>query len=156
RLLLMQAPIVALVVLLGFANKPYEREVPRLRQLNPEEVRLLEMLDQFSAADGEAQGDALEKMAAKKVEITYSNGDREEKLVTPAERAKLLALARAGSGDVKVTNVVLKGDPNKLVEDPRTGEMKPEPDLSLPEALRELREKRAARALLDANGQGMP
>src|SRR5262249_18454961 len=137
-------------------------EVPRLRQLNPEEVRLLEMLDQFSAADGGARADTFGKMAARKVEITYSNGEREEKLATPAELSKLLELAHAARrgegrpGGVKVTDLVLKGDPDRLVEDPRTGEWKPEPDLSLPDAMRDLRDRRVARALLEANDKGMP
>src|SRR5262249_5813783 len=49
-----------------------------------------------------------------------------------------------------------KGDPEKLVKDPKTGEMKPEPDLSLTQTLRELKSKRGAHALLEANRKGMP
>lgn len=41
RLLLLQAPIVALFLLVGFAGSPFTRTMPRLRRLNDEERRAL-------------------------------------------------------------------------------------------------------------------
>jgi ABC-type multidrug transport system ATPase subunit len=48
RLLLLQAPIVAVVVLLGFANKPYDDMVPVPRKLDPSERSTLEALAEIT------------------------------------------------------------------------------------------------------------
>ncbi len=48
RLLLLQAPIVAVVVLLGFANKPYDEMVPVPRKLEPAERSTLEALEEIT------------------------------------------------------------------------------------------------------------
>jgi ABC-type multidrug transport system ATPase subunit len=49
RLLLLQAPIVAVVVLLGFANKPYDELVPIPRKLDPSERSTLEALAEITS-----------------------------------------------------------------------------------------------------------
>jgi ABC transport system ATP-binding/permease protein len=48
RLLLLQAPIVAVVVLLGFANKPYDEIVPIPRKLEPSERSTLEAIEEIA------------------------------------------------------------------------------------------------------------
>jgi ABC-type multidrug transport system ATPase subunit len=42
RLLMLQAPIVAVVILLGFLGKPYDKQMPIPRELEPEERQALE------------------------------------------------------------------------------------------------------------------
>ena len=65
RLLLLQAPIVAIVVLLGFANKPYDDMVPVPRILEPSERSTLEAIEEITTnGDLEltpAQNEALER-----------------------------------------------------------------------------------------------
>ncbi len=48
RLLLLQAPIVAIVVLFGFANKPYDDLVPVPRKLEPSERSTLEAIEEIT------------------------------------------------------------------------------------------------------------
>ncbi|HEV8061514.1 MAG TPA: ATP-binding cassette domain-containing protein [Gemmataceae bacterium] len=49
RLLLLQAPIVAIVVLFGFANKPYDDLVPVPRKLEPSERSTLEAIEEITS-----------------------------------------------------------------------------------------------------------
>src|SRR5262245_18727614 len=49
-LLALQAPIVALFILVGFANKPYQEKMLVPRPLEPEELAALEVVDRMSAA----------------------------------------------------------------------------------------------------------
>lgn len=48
RLLLLQAPIVAIFLLVGFVHKPYQDEMPVARQLNDNEKKLLTQLNAWS------------------------------------------------------------------------------------------------------------
>jgi ABC-type multidrug transport system ATPase subunit len=43
-LLWLQAPVVALILLIGFSGKPFQARLPKLRHLNPEETKLLVLL----------------------------------------------------------------------------------------------------------------
>lgn len=65
RLLLLQAPIVALIVLLGFSNKPFREEVLSARPLSPEEHALAAdwMGRLRTAAPEESLDSALERLA---------------------------------------------------------------------------------------------
>jgi ABC-type multidrug transport system ATPase subunit len=68
RLMLLQAPIVAVVVLLGFLGKPYDRTMPIPRELEPEERQALTAVNevlhgqQLTPELIEAQRDELEKI----------------------------------------------------------------------------------------------
>ena len=61
RLLLLQAPLVAVVVLLGFSNKPYRSEILAVRRLQPHErevlQRWLERMDESEASSGSVPQD---------------------------------------------------------------------------------------------------
>src|SRR5262249_210622 len=59
RLLLLQGPIVALFVLLGFANKPYQHTVLAPRNLRPAERDLLERVRPAAQRPEEAAPNAL-------------------------------------------------------------------------------------------------
>jgi ABC-type multidrug transport system ATPase subunit len=75
RLLLLQAPLVALFLLVGFANKDYDDKVPLPRPLRPDERRILTALaglDRLLA--GTAEPDAGQKAALDRVRFRVEAG----------------------------------------------------------------------------------
>jgi ABC-type multidrug transport system ATPase subunit len=68
RLLLLQAPLVALFLLIGFVHKDYDATIPIPRPLQPGERRVLEGLQAMSRLlDGTAELDASQREALRKV-----------------------------------------------------------------------------------------
>jgi hypothetical protein len=77
RLLLLQAPIVAAFLLLGFAGKPYQEQVPVLRRLEPAERRLLQVADALSGLAVEGDAAQLEAFRQARFTVKGPGGDRQ-------------------------------------------------------------------------------
>jgi hypothetical protein len=68
RLLLLQAPLVALFLLVGFVHKDYDATIPIPRPLEPGERRILEALQAMGRLlDGRGELDAAQEQALRKV-----------------------------------------------------------------------------------------
>jgi ABC-type multidrug transport system ATPase subunit len=99
RLLLLQAPIVALFLLAGFVGKPYQQQVPNLRELTPEEGRLLVQIQGLKEALGEegpggqASGKARVRLQAPDLPLEIDGGPAAE-LLEKFDAPKLSARQR--------------------------------------------------------------
>jgi ABC-type multidrug transport system ATPase subunit len=73
RLLLLQAPVVAIFLLLGFLDRPYRSSMPLLREMTSEERAMLKAVDAVGASlDEEDQsGDAMDRV---RFHITTTDG----------------------------------------------------------------------------------
>src|SRR5262249_35148978 len=71
--------IVAVFLLVGFAHKPYQKQIPVLRELEPGERRILEVLNSLSTLPtGKARPDERQAEAFKQMQFTMKgpDGDR--------------------------------------------------------------------------------
>jgi hypothetical protein len=75
RLLFLQAPVVALVILLGFSGKPYADEIPMPREMEPSERRVLEaVLTILKAGHVDRDLGPTERAALERIPIPLRDG----------------------------------------------------------------------------------
>jgi ABC-type multidrug transport system ATPase subunit len=97
RLLLLQAPIVAVFLLVGFAHKPYQKQIPVLRELDPGERRVLEVLNSLATLPaGQAKLDERQAEAFKQMQFTVKGPDG-DKHITGADVLLVAGNLRQGS-----------------------------------------------------------
>jgi ABC-type multidrug transport system ATPase subunit len=90
RLILLQAPIVALFILFGFVAKPYQKTIPTPRELQPDERQLLAVVQCLSqAVDADRAPEPAERQALQKIKLTVGDGP------TTLTAAEALDLAHA-------------------------------------------------------------
>jgi hypothetical protein len=121
RLLLLQAPLVALFLLIGFVNKDYRSEIPMPRPLTDSERRLLlafKGLDQLSASGRltPEQRQALERLRQPALDAAQMKALRDahftvdvEGTPTPVTGAELMEAVR-GLREAKITDNLLSFD----------------------------------------------
>jgi ABC-type multidrug transport system ATPase subunit len=90
RLILLQAPIVALFVLLGFVAKPYDNPIPIPRELEPDEKHFLTVVDGLTPAlDADRSPTPAERETLQKIKLQVGDGP------TTLTAAEALDLAHA-------------------------------------------------------------
>lgn len=90
RLLLMQAPVVAIFLLVGFVHKPYLKRVPVVRDLDPSERHLLSIVHGFNNTVRAGHGvDPASLKSLEKVHFTLA-GSGSAKTINAIELAQLL------------------------------------------------------------------
>ncbi len=103
RLLLFQAPIVAVFLLLGFLGKPYHSDLPNFRPLKDDERDMLKGMTQLDVAlNSDNEPDAAQKEALKKVKVR----------------------ARSATGPTEVDGLFLYDLARKLRQSPTDPELK--------------------------------
>ena len=100
RLLALQAPIVALFFLIGFTEKPYQKEILIPRPLAPDERRVLQGLhDLIEVLAGDHELTADEQAALEQIKLSVPNRDQS---VTAADLLLLFRLLQKAPGADKL------------------------------------------------------
>jgi ABC-type multidrug transport system ATPase subunit len=120
RLLLLQAPIVALFLLAGFVGKPYEKKIPVPRELNENEVIIVQVVDGLDRAltSHEALDPAQEqRLAATQFTIQEQGISR---TVNGAQLVRLLQLLlRTDSQALERIHITVQGGEQRITRSAR-------------------------------------
>jgi ABC-type multidrug transport system ATPase subunit len=154
RLLLLQAPIVAAFLLLGFVGKPYQHTLPSFRPLTEDERDLLKGLEQLDIVlNGPDQLDESQRQALQNVKFRVQSGNSLTE-VNGLALYEILRKLENGPPDARLASalrdlkfeVTLDGSKTFLSAE------------KLPQLLKEMHESHVATTLLklDRSGDGKP